>query len=65
MAGESSSSGLRDVRGGVTPRTGFLGVYWDWVMLHMWFLFGQDAPRTGLNLEQPIISGPGPTDGIR
>ena len=30
-------------------------------MLHMWFLFGQDAPRTGPNLEQPIIFGPGPT----
>ena len=26
LAGESSSSGLRDVRGGVTPQTGFLGV---------------------------------------
>ena len=26
VAGESSSSGIRDVRGGVTPRTGFLGV---------------------------------------
>ena len=25
MVGESSSSGLRSVRGGVTPRTGFLG----------------------------------------
>ena len=25
MVGESSSSGLRNVRGGVTPRTGFLG----------------------------------------
>lgn len=25
MAGASSSSELRDVRGGVTPRTGFLG----------------------------------------
>ena len=51
MAGESSSSGLRSVRGGVTPRTGFRGIYQDWVMLHMWFLFGQDAPRMGLNLE--------------
>ena len=51
MAGESSSSGLRDVRVGVTPRTGFLGVYWDRVMLYMWLLFGQDAPRMGLNLE--------------
>ena len=50
MAGESSSSGLRSVRGGVTPRTGFRGIYQDWVMLHMWFLFGQDAPQTGLNL---------------
>ena len=29
MAGESSLFGLRDVRGGVTPRTDFLGVYWD------------------------------------
>ena len=26
MSGESFSSGLRGVRGGVTPRTGFLGV---------------------------------------
>ena len=26
MVRESSSSGLRNVRGGVTPRTGFLGV---------------------------------------
>ena len=26
MDGESFSSGLRDVRGGVTPRTGFLAV---------------------------------------
>ena len=26
MVGESSSSGLRSVRGGVTPRTGFLSV---------------------------------------
>ena len=25
MVGESSSSGLRNVRGGVTPQTGFLG----------------------------------------
>ena len=61
MTRESSSSGLRSVRGGVTPRTGFRGIYQDWVMLHMWFLFEQDAPRMGLNLEQPIISGPGPT----
>ena len=51
MAGESSSSGLRAVRGGITPRTGFRGIYQDWVVLHTWFLFGQDAPRTGLNLE--------------
>ena len=29
VAGESSSSGICDVRGGVTPRKGFLGVYWD------------------------------------
>ena len=26
MVGKSSSSGFRNVRGGVTPRTGFLGV---------------------------------------
>ena len=26
MSEESFSSGLRDVRGGVTPRTGFLGI---------------------------------------
>ena len=64
MAGESSSSGLRSVRGGDTPRTGFRGIYQDWVMLHMWFLFGQDAPRTDLNLEQPIIFEPGPTLNI-
>ena len=51
MAGESSSSGIRDVRGGVAPRTGFFGVYWDGVMLHTYFLFGPDAPRMGPNLE--------------
>ena len=51
MAGESSSSRIRDVRGGVAPRTGFFGVYWDGVMLHTCFFFGHDAPRMGPNLE--------------
>ena len=51
MVRESSSSGIRDVRGGVAPRTGFFGVYWDGVMLHTCFFLGHDAPRMGPNLE--------------
>ena len=51
VAGESSSSGISDVRGGVAPRTGFFGVYWDRVMLHTCFFLGHDAPRMGPNLE--------------
>ena len=51
VAEERSSSGIRDVRGGVSPRKDFFGVYWDGVMHHTCFLFGHDTPRMGPNLE--------------
>ena len=42
MSGESVSSGLRDVRGGVTPRTGFLGV----IGIEQRFVRGFSSDRT-------------------
>ena len=42
MGGESSSSELRDVRGGVTPRTGFLGV----IGIEQRFIRGFSSDRT-------------------
>ena len=50
MARESSSSGIRDVRGVVSPRTSFFGVHWDGVMLRTCLFLGHDAPRMGPNL---------------
>ena len=50
MSGESFSSGLGGVRGGVTPRTGFLGVIGIEQRFIHGFFFRQDAPRTGPNL---------------
>ena len=42
MSGESVSSGLRDVRGGVTPWTGFLGV----IGIEQRFIRGFSSDRT-------------------
>ena len=42
MGGESSSSELRDVRGGVTPQTGFLGV----IGIGQHFIRGFSSDRT-------------------
>ena len=41
MAGESSSFGLRNVRGGVTPRTGLF--YRNWALNNVWAM---TSPRT-------------------
>ena len=42
MSGESFSSGLRGVRGGVTPRKGFLGI----IRIEQRFIRGFPSDRT-------------------
>ena len=50
MVGESSSSGLRNVRGGVTPRKGFLGAIGTNALsvVSLWTERSSEGPEFGL-----------------